>query len=190
MTPPAYSFRKTLFGRKRSYTLAPEGLVRSTAAQRDVIAYQAFSSLHLTQVYLEYTGMVDCCRLKAPGSTVQLKSAHYAGLFNVEDRRSSYEPFVWELVQRVIRANPEVCVSIGESWLSQAGWLFTLALIAALGLGGLALLVTGRWTGLWLIASAMTALPVILAMLNRKPSGLVAVSRLATATNYRELVGS
>jgi hypothetical protein len=187
---PVYTFRSNLFRSERRFTLTSEGLLVESRRRRALILYRDIASVQLHQVDIRATGPVDRCGLRAHGRTIRLQSAHVAGPANLQDRRTSYEPFVWRLILRIISANPDVRVMVGTPWPSRLGWAFTLVLLVAGGLGGLALLFSGDWGGLWLIAAALASSPMVIAMLNRRPSRRMDTAMLAASSGYRNLLAS
>jgi hypothetical protein len=144
--------------------------------------------MQLYQVDIRTIGPVDRCQLRGRGPTIRLQSAHVAGPAQLQDRRASYEPFVCQLIQRTVHANPDVRLMVGAPWPNRLGWVFTLIVLAAAALGGLAVLIAGEWTGLWLVVAALSALPGVIAMLNRAPARRMDAARIAVSSTYRDLL--
>ena len=112
---------------------------------------------------------------------------------NRPERMNSMSPELTdELIDAFVEANsdPDVRVMVGTPWPSRLGWAFTLVLLVAGGLGGLALLFSGDWGGLWLIAAALASSPMVIAMLNRRPSRRMDTAMLAASSGYRNLLAS
>jgi hypothetical protein len=187
---PVYAFRSLLFRPERRFTLMPEGLLVESRKRRALLPYRDITSVQLHQVDIRATGPVDRCRLRGQGPTVRLQSAHVAGPAQLQDRRASYEPFAWQLIQRVVHANPGVRVMVGAPWPNRLGWAFTLVVLVAGTLGGLALLIAGEWSGVWLTVAALVALPSVIAMLKRAPARRMDSARIAASSTYRDLLSS
>lgn len=185
-----YAFRSLLFLPERRFTLMPEGLLMESRKRRALIRYRDITSVQLHQVDIRATGPVDRCRLRGQGPTVRLQSAHVEGPARLQDRRASFEPFAWQLIQRVVHANPGVRVMVGAPWPNRLGWAFTLIVLVAAAMGGLAVLIAGEWSGLWLIVAALAALPSVIAMLKRTPSRRMDAARIAASSTYRDLLSS
>ena len=133
--------------------------------------------------------MFDRCKLRVKGRIVLLQSMHVAGMARVKDRKAQYKPFLRELLLRIVHANPAVLLSAGMQWHTRAGWLLALVLVVLLGLGGLALAVTGEWEGFWLIGVALTAAPVASSMMNKKQSRLIKIDEIQTPDGLHDLLG-
>jgi len=187
---PVYAFRSLLFRPERRFTLMPEGLLVESRKRRTLILYRDITSVQLHQVDIRATGPVDRCRLRGHGPTVRLQSAHVAGPAQLQDRRASYEPFAWQLIQRVVHANPGVRVTVGAPWSNRLGWAFTLIALVAATLGGLALLIAGEWSAVWLIVAALAALPSVIAMLKQTPARRMDAARITASSTYRDLLSS
>lgn len=181
----SYSFRSLLFRSERDFLLTPDGFV----ADGRTIAYDDVDRALLYQVRAQDGEMFDRCKLRVGSRTVLLQSMHVAGLGKVEDRKAQYRPFVRELLLRIAHANPAVLVSAGMPLQSRAGWLLVLVLVVMLGLGGLAMAVTGAWEGLWLIAVALTTAPLALSMMKTKPSRLIKIEEIQAPDGFRDLLG-
>jgi hypothetical protein len=156
--------------------------------RRALVRYCDITNVQLHQVDIRTIGPVDRCRLRGRGPAIRLQSAHVAGPAQLQDRRASYEPFVCQLIQRIVHANPEVRVMVGAPWPNRLGWMFTLIVVVAAALGGLAVLIAGEWTGLWLLGSALAALPSVIVMLSRAPARRMDAARLAASFTYRDLL--
>jgi hypothetical protein len=180
-----YSFRSLLFRSERKFLLAPDGFV----ADGRTFAYSDVSRILLYQVRAQDGKMFDRCKLRVGGRTVLLQSMHVAGMARVENRKAQYHPFVRELLLRIVYANPAVLMSAGMPWHTRAGWLLALVLVVMLGLGGLAMLVTGEWEGLWLIGIALTTAPLALSMMNKKPLRLIKIEEIQAPDGFRDLLG-
>lgn len=188
-TSPTYAFRGLLSKPEQRFTLASDGLLVETGHQRVAIRYAEFTRAHLYQVDLTEVGPVDRCDLRARGRTVRLQSAHVAGPARLQDRRSAYEPFVWQLVREIAAANPDVRIEAGTAGSTRLGWQVTLVVLLISLLGGIALLVSGEWDGLGLVIMALSAAPRGLAMLAEKPSSQIGVSQVALSRGYGDLLG-
>lgn len=187
---PVYAFRSLLFLPERRFTLMPEGLLVEDRKRRALIRYHDITGVQLHQVDIRATGPIDRCRLRWRGPTIRLQSAHVVGPARLEDRRASYEPFVWQLIQRVVDANPGVRVMVGAPRLSRFGWAFTLIVLVVAAMGGLAVLIAGEWSGLWLIVAALSALPTVIVMLKRTPSRQRDAATIAASSTYGDLLSS
>ena len=183
-----YAFRGPLFRPERRFTLMPEGLLVQSGQRRDLIPYGDATSVQMHQVDIRAIGPVDRCILRARGRSIRLQSAHVAGPAHLQDRRTSYEPFVWQLALRIMQANPEARVMVGTPWSTRLGWALTLLTLMAAAVGGLALLFAGAWSGVWLIVTALAALPAVIGMLNRAPSRQLAPSAVTGSSSYSDLL--
>lgn len=164
----SYASRSILFRPEKSFTLMAEGIVVGRPGHDEVLAYHDIDFVHLYQVHAPPLGMIDRCKLRAGRKTIRLQSAHVAGPANLQDRRTEYEPFMRDLVLRIVCANPAVRITVGMPWQSRAGWLFTLFVLVAVALGGVVMALDGAWTGLWLIVTAVSAAPLTWSMVNKK----------------------
>jgi hypothetical protein len=180
-----YSFRSLLFRSERKFLLAPDGFV----ADGRTFAYKDVSRVLLYQVRAQDGAMFDRCKLRVGGRTILLQSMHVAGMAKVEDRKAWYHPFLRELLTRIVHANPAVRMSAGMPRLTRAGWLLALVLVVLLGLGGLALLLTGELDGLWLIGIALTTAPLAVSMMKKKPLRLIKIEQIQAPDGFRDLLG-
>lgn len=181
---PRYAFRTMLFCGERAFTLTPEGLL----VGRRTIVYHDFDRMRLYQVRAQDGSMIDRCKLHAGRTTVLLQSAHVAGVGRIQDRKAQYELFLHDLTLRIAHANPTVSVLVGMPWQTRAGWRLTLVLVVVLGMGGLALLMTGDWSGLWLIGFTLGTAPLALAMATKKPARLVGIATISASNGFRDLL--
>lgn len=186
--PPSYAFRSILFRRERRFTLTPDALLVQGGRRDILLRYADIASVRLYLADLRASGPVDRCDLRAPGHTIRLQSAHVGGPADLQDRRASFEPFVWQLVRRINDANPDARVMAGSPGSMRFGWMFALAVLVASALGGLALLIYGEWSGLWLVIMALGATPRVLAMLTRKPARRLGGAHIAASSGYPDLL--
>ena len=178
---PSYAFRSLLFRRERRFELMPKALLVENGSSRVEIPYGDIATVRLYQVDISDIGPVDRCDLRTPRGAIRLQSAHVMGPARLEDRRATYEPFVWGLLQHVYDANPNVRIVAGLPGSTRLGWIFALVVLVIAALGGAALMATGSWDGLWLTAMALGAAPRVLAMLTKKPSRLINMSHIVAS---------
>ena len=182
----SFAFRSILFRPEKTCTLTADGMVVGRPGHDEVLGYRDIGFVHLYQVHAPPLGMIDRCRLRAGRKTIRLQSAHVAGPANLQDRRTDYEPFMRDLLLRIVGANPAVRITTGMPWQSRAGWRFTLFLLVAVALGGVVMALDGAWTGLLLIVTAVSAAPLTWRMVNRKPPRRIDAGTITSTSNYRD----
>src|SRR5262245_58961718 len=119
-----YSVRPNIFVPERTYQLDPDALVWKDSRGQGRLPYQDIFKVR-TDSLLNPVGpiMRQCVLHRSYGTKVVLKSTHYIGLSNMEDRSASYRPFVDELLFRVAVANPHARFMVGLTWPMWMTWL-------------------------------------------------------------------
>ena len=183
----SYTFRHLLFRSEQRFTLQPDALLVETKQQIRLIPYVDIKAVTLYQVNLNGLGSVERCDLRTMKLRMRLQSAHVAGPARLQDRRSSYEPFVLHLLRNIVAANPDVEIMAGAPPASRIGWIVTLIVLVLSLLGGFALLVSSDWNGMWLIVAALGATPRVLVMLAKKPSHRISATSAIASYTYSAL---
>jgi hypothetical protein len=153
MTMPAHNVRNSLIDKERTFTLGPDALHwRETQGSEGRIPYADVRDMRLI-AYTSPIGESFQCALRGKsGGKVKLRSAHYRGLNDFEDRTATYAPFVKALAERVAAAAPDAKFIAGSTGL----WIVWLT-VGVLFLGVIVLLILSLFEGLppagpWIIA--------------------------------------
>jgi KDO2-lipid IV(A) lauroyltransferase len=140
----AFSFRRGLLSRERTYRLGPGFLEWNPARGEGRVAYGEVEAIRVRRYKVRgalaaTTKRLWRCVVYCPsGRRIILLPTHYVRAGVVEDRSSTFDPFVRELVGRVAGANPKVQVRVEDNWsvkwagaLGRAAGPVTLAALRA-----------------------------------------------------------
>ncbi len=182
MSEVAYQFRSGRHTDERSYQQTDKGLLWHEGVQSKILPYadirkiRIFGSPNPTIDGVVLPDFKVCAISGRTGPTLILSSNHFVRFGVVEDRSSTFAPFVTALIQRVSVANPDAVFVGGMPVSVWSAWAVVSALlILALGLIVMVLvelvpkgedLVTIELSVLMLVA-LLPCLPLILRMLVR-----------------------
>lgn len=169
--PPAYVARANVLEYEAIWRLGADALELQggPAAAPDAIMrlpYRDIVGVRLSYVSPRVGPAAYRCDLRMrSGQRIALRSTHYAGIADFEDRAATYAPFVRALIARVAAANPSASFRSGRRpvvyW---AEHLFLLAMIAllvfVLSVTGFAPLSESSWAKLWIIVGSIPLLLV------------------------------
>lgn len=131
--PLRHSVRNNLIEGECSYVLEPERLSWAGKAGGGSVPYGAFTRVHL----IGYAGsggrQYQATLKRKDGKPVRIRSHHYVGLGQFEDRGQSYAPFIRELCHRIAAAAPGSRFVSGSTGLWIA-WLVVCLLAALLAI--------------------------------------------------------
>lgn len=158
MSEPAHSVRNSLIDQERSFSLGADALNWRDAAGEGQMAYADVRDMRLIG-YTSPIGEARQCTLRGRlGGRVKIRSAHYRGLGNFEDRTETYAPFVAGLAKRVAAQSPQAKFIAGSTGL-RIVWL-VLGVLCAIVVG---LLVLSLFEGVPPAAPAIVAVAICVA---------------------------
>jgi KDO2-lipid IV(A) lauroyltransferase len=134
MLEPSYAGRAGPWSFETVYQLEPKSLVWRNAWYDGRISY---SAVYQVQVYkVRFIGSRKsywrCVLHYGRGRKLRLQAAHHLGFRRIEDRTTTYIPFIKRLEARIAAANPKVAVRMDRHWLTF--WDSTLGVLLVLGL--------------------------------------------------------
>jgi len=134
MLEPTYTVRAGLWSFETVYQLDFESLVWRNARHDGRVSY---SAIHKVQVYkVRFIGSRKtywrCVLHYGRGRKLRLQAAHHLGSRQIEDRTTSYIPFIKRLEARIVAANPKVAFRKDRHWLTV--WDSALGVLLVLGL--------------------------------------------------------
>ncbi len=130
-----YSFRKSALEKPQYWQLTDECITMEQEGGRSVrIPYSWVKSIRLR--YLannRYRTNNYCCSITVPEGTLDIYSSSYKGFADFSNEAATYVPFVRELVQKVVAANPSCILYSGQKPAVYYGNIvFTIAMVAVL----------------------------------------------------------
>ena len=158
MTEPAHTVRNSLIDKERTFSLGADALNWRDEAGEGHMAYADVRDMCLIG-YTSLIGEARQCSLRGRGGgKVKIRSAHYRGLGNFEDRTETYAPFVAGLAKRVAARAPDAAFIAGSTGL-RIVWL-VLGVLCAIVVG---LLVLSLFEGVPPAAPAIVAVAICIA---------------------------
>jgi len=145
MTELSYTVRLNFFAKERTYRLSDDALTWQDA---DGNGRLAFADVHQVRLSADPSFGKDrsrCTLLDREGHKLKLDSKHFKELGTLEDRSSTYTPFVRALLQRVAAAAPHARFVAGSTavWAVWVGltvvYAIVILLLIAAVLGGASL---------------------------------------------------
>lgn len=161
-----YAFRKSAFEKEKTYALIKEGIeVTDHEGSKTLWKY-----LDIVQVKTSYgasknNSFYQCVLKMANGTSLLLKSQHYRGIADFEDRNETYSAFVQGLHKLLALANPHVEYKKGIGLIGYiasmiifivAGLFLPIFSIGALIAGSLFYGIVGILASLFLILKMVT----------------------------------
>ena len=158
MTEPAHTVRNSLIDKERSFTLGEDALTWRDDAGEGRLAYADVRDMRLIG-YPSLIGEALQCTVRGRRhGKVKIRSAHYRGLGDFEDRTETYAPFVAALAKRVAARAPDARFIAGSTGL-RIVWL-VLGVLCAIVVG---LLVLTLFEGVPAAAPAIMAVAICIA---------------------------
>lgn len=131
MSKTCHSVRNSLIDRETRYCLDEESLTATSDRRELAVPYASIRRIGL----IDYAGFGARHRQAtvrtAENGTLKIRSHHYAGLSNFDDRSATYEPFVRELSRRVATGNAECAFVSGSSAMQVFGIAMLVILAGA-----------------------------------------------------------
>lgn len=154
-----YSFRKSAFEKEKSYELTKEGIkVVDHEGKESLVEYTAILRVNPAFVSTKSNSFYQCTLKLKNGESVLLKSQHYVGLANFEDRNEPYVNFVKGLHKILSTANPDIEYKKG---IGRIAYLASMLLFVIAGIAfpivAIAMLIGGKWLygGIALVSSVL-----------------------------------
>ncbi|MEQ9285262.1 MAG: hypothetical protein RIG77_00050 [Cyclobacteriaceae bacterium] len=168
-----YSFRKSAFEKEKSYELTTDGIrIVDHEGKESLVEYTAILRVNPAFVSTKSNSFYQCTLKLKNGESVLLKSQHYVGLANFEDRNESYVNFVKGLHKILSTANPgiEYKKGIGKLAYLASMLLFVIAGVA-FPIVAIAMLIGGQllYGGIALLASILLIFRMINYSKRNKP---------------------
>jgi hypothetical protein len=158
---PAHSVRNSLFGNERAFTLGEDALHWRDTAGEGQMPYADVRDMRLIG-YASPIGEALQCTVRARWhGKIKIRSAHYRGLGDFEDRSGTYGPFVAALAKRIAARAPEARFIAGSTALWIA-WL-VIGVLMAIVVGLLILSLFGgapAAQGIMAVAICLAAVPL------------------------------
>jgi KDO2-lipid IV(A) lauroyltransferase len=119
MAVKSYSYRHYMLSAERRYQLEPDALTWKDRHREGRIAYRDVEQLSVFKVrFLGSSATYWSCVLSTRSAKIRLSAAMRESFRSVEDRTTTYIPFIKELEARVAKANPNRRMIVGRNWLS------------------------------------------------------------------------
>jgi hypothetical protein len=129
MPQPSHTVRNSLASKERTYHLSTDALQWEADGSQVRVAYADIDQMQLIS-YANFGGMQGQCTLHTrSGEKICIRSHHYAGLNNFEDRSATYAPFITGLARQIASSSPNARFVKGSTGLVVV-WLVVLALCA------------------------------------------------------------
>jgi KDO2-lipid IV(A) lauroyltransferase len=120
MADLSYAYRPSALSPERVYKLSPDGIAWTSGGRGGFLAYGDIKRVRVFKArFIGSSATYWNCEIEPrSGRTIRVGAGHRAGFNAVEDRTSTYIPFVKELEARIAAANPELRVEMGRHWLN------------------------------------------------------------------------
>ena len=143
MTELIHSVRNSLASGERTFRLSNDALCWTEfgRAQR-CLAYADIRAMQLVSYASPIGRALQCMLRSKAGGKIKLRSAHYRGLGDFEDRTNTYGPFIRALAGRIGAANPDATFIAGSTGLWILWLVVGLIWVGVVGLLSLALFET------------------------------------------------
>jgi KDO2-lipid IV(A) lauroyltransferase len=125
----SYSYRPHVLAPERMFRLQNDGIAWSVARREGLIPYGDIEQVRVFKVRFLGSSATYWNLELTPrsGGRIKLGAASRVGFSAIDDRTSVYLPFIHELQTRLVKANPDLRVETGRSWLhhveTAGGWL-------------------------------------------------------------------
>ena len=126
-----HAVRNSMIDGERDFRLAAEAIEWVEKGNASSLRYADIAAVNLI-TYAGTGGAIGQAKISSrDGGSIKIRSHHYKGLANFENRRATYAPFIRELCRRVAAANPDAVFTLGNSAF-MVMWLVVAALMAVL----------------------------------------------------------
>ena len=137
MADPSYAYRPAPYLPERHYRLSAVGLAWTAGGRSNAIAYRDIERIEVFKARFFGSSATywSCVLFRRSGGKIRLSAAHRAGFGRIDDRTSTYIPFVQALEARAAAANPQLRVEMGRHWLEgteEAGGAIVVRLLRLL----------------------------------------------------------
>lgn len=140
MPRQTHSVRLSLVSPEQTFSLGPTSLDVSGAGASNNIPYIDIQEIGLI-TYGGYGGLQGQATLRTrAGKKIKIRSHHYRGLGDFENRSATYRPLMQGLLQHVHAANPSARFVSGSTIMTVVWWVLLVCLVLMIILLGLALL--------------------------------------------------
>jgi len=118
MTERTHRVRNALTSGERTFTLTDDALCWTEVGRpKGRLAYADIRAIQLISYASPIGTALQCTLRSKAGGKVKLRSAHYRGLGDFEDRTKTYAPLVQALAGRIDAANPDATFIAGSTGL-------------------------------------------------------------------------
>ncbi len=136
MTTVVHEVRPSTLGATYTYRLEDDGLRWEAGRSKGQIAYADITHVRLVTYVAEGETQGQCKLKQRSGRPMRIRTHHFDGLGNLEDRTLTYRPFIRELCKRVASAAPQARFLSGSNIM----WYIWIVLLVFLGSGSVLLL--------------------------------------------------
>ncbi len=127
-----YTFRKSAFEKEKTYTLTKEGIeVTDHEGAKYLYEYVNVIEVKTSYAASKNNSFYQCAVKMANGASLLLKSQHYRGLADFEDRNEAYSVFVTRFHNLLAAANPLVVYKKG---IGLVGYIASMLIFVIAGL--------------------------------------------------------
>lgn len=160
MPDQTHSVRLSLASPEQTFSLGPTSLDVSAAGASSNIPYADIQEIGLI-TYGGYGGLQGQATLRTrAGKKIKIRSHHYRGLGDFENRSTTYRPFMQGLLQHVHAANPNARFVSGSTIMTVVWWVLLVCFVLMFILLGLALLSGKNWN--WSVLGSFVAALVLI----------------------------
>lgn len=163
MTTIVHEVRPSLLGATYSYRFEDDALHWQAGRSKGQIAFADITRIRLVTYVADGETQGQCTLKQRSGKPLKIRTHHYNGLGDFEDRTSTYSPFIRELCRRAATASPQARFLAGSSAMWYV-WLAILVLCCSVSVLLLLALSGGApsWIGMMLgLAFMATAIPFV-----------------------------
>ena len=168
-----YAFRKSAFEKEKTYVLTKDGIeVSDPDGPKTVYKYADIEQVNTSFAASKNNSFYQCRLKLTNGLSLSLKSQHYRGIADFEDRDEAYSTFVTRLHKLLAVSNPHVVYKKG---IGMIGYIASMLVFTIAGLllpiGSIAALITGSilYGVIGVIASILLILRMVKYTRKNKP---------------------
>lgn len=125
MTTIVHEVRPSLLGATYSYRLEDDVLHWQAGRSKGHIAFADITRIRLVTYVADGETQGQCTLKQRSGKPLKIRTHHYNGLGDFENRTPTYRPFIRELCRRVATASPQARFLAGSTVM----WYVWIALI-------------------------------------------------------------
>lgn len=129
MSGAEHQGRLSLAGKERTYTLGEDAIEWQEEGSAGRLPYTEVLDINLIAYHAARQRALQCKMSGRNGEKLYIRSLHYVGLGNFEDRTETYTPFVRDVLLKVAESAPDAKFTVGSTglWLV---WLIFAVILA------------------------------------------------------------